>query len=139
MNDPYNLQRFVDAQEPVWARVRSELLDGQKRTHWIWFVFPQLVGLGKSAMATRFAISSRAEAKAYLEHPILGPRLRDCTQWVTQVRGRSADEIFGYPDNLKFQSSMMLFANAAADGQIFLDAFKKYYAGEPDRFTIARL
>jgi uncharacterized protein (DUF1810 family) len=139
MDDPYNLQRFIDAQGPVFARVRSELLDGQKRGHWMWFVFPQLVGLGKSEMAIKFAISSRAEAKAYLEHPILGPRLRDCTKLVTEVQRRSADEIFGYPDNLKFQSSMTLFANAAADGRIFLDALKKYYAGEPDRFTIERL
>jgi uncharacterized protein (DUF1810 family) len=139
MDDPYNLQRFVDAQNPVFAQVRSELLDGRKRGHWMWYVFPQFKGLGKSDLATKFAISSGEEAESYLEHPLLGPRLRDCTQLVTKIQGRSIDEIFGYPDTLKFQSSMTLFAHVAADKQIFMDALNKFYAGESDRSTVARL
>jgi uncharacterized protein (DUF1810 family) len=112
-DDPYSLQRFLDAQAPVYERVLGELRAGRKRSHWMWFVFPQIAGLGQSEMARRYAISSLAEAKTYREHPVLGARLRDCTALVNQVDGRSIDEIFGYPDDLKFHSSMTLFARAA--------------------------
>jgi uncharacterized protein (DUF1810 family) len=139
MRDPYNLQRFVDAQNPVFERVCAELRTGQKRGHWIWFIFPQLRGLGHSEMATRLAISSREEAEEYLKHPVLGPRLRECTRLVMLVEGRSINQIFGYPDDLKFRSSMTLFVSATADKQIFNDALQKYFAGEPDPLTIERL
>ena len=139
MSDPYNLQRFVDAQEPVFEQVLLELQQGRKRTHWMWFIFPQIKGLGHSEMARKFAISSREEAEAYLEHPVLGPRLKECTRLVTLVEGRSINQIFGSPDDMKFRSSMTLFANATSDHQVFKDALQKYFAGEPDRLTVERL
>jgi uncharacterized protein (DUF1810 family) len=139
MDDPYNLQRFVDAQAPVYERVRDELRQGQKQSHWMWFVFPQIEGLGSSPMARKFAISSRAEAKAYLDHPVLGPRLRDCTQIVTSVQGRSINEILGYPDDLKFQSSMTLFAGVTTDNKDFVNALNKFYGGALDQATLVRL
>lgn len=105
----------------------------------MWFVFPQIQGLGHSSVARKFAISSLEEAKAYLEHPILGPRLRECCRLVNLVEGRSIEEIFGYPDDLKFRSSMTLFAHAASDSQIFKDALEKYFEGEGDKLTIERL
>lgn len=140
-SDRYNLQRFVDAQNQngVYDEVCAELRQGEKRSHWIWFIFPQIQGLGSSATAVEFAISSRHEAEAYLLHPILGPRLRECSQLVNLVEGRSVDRIFGYPDNLKFRSSMTLFAHASSDNQVFLDALQKYFGGEFDRLTIERL
>ena len=110
MPDPYNLQRFVEAQNPVIDQVRGELRAGCKRSHWMWFVFPQISGLGASPMAKRYAIASLAEAKAYLQHPVLGARLRECTQLVTETEGRTIEEIFGHPDDLKFRSSITLFA-----------------------------
>ena len=137
--DPYRLQRFVDAQASCFAQVRSELLAGQKQSHWMWFVFPQLRGLGSSPMAQRFAISGPAEADAYLMHPVLGERLRDCTALVNDLKGRSVHEIFGYPDHLKFHSSMTLFAHGADDKQLFVDALKKYFCAKFDKQTIARL
>jgi len=139
MPDPYHLQRFLEAQDRTYTQACAELRQGSKRTHWMWFIFPQILGLGSSAMAARFAISSRAEAAAYLAHPILGPRLRECTRLVNQVEGRSIDEIFGYPDDLKFHSSVTLFAQATADNQVFLDALEKYFAGEPDPLTLRQL
>jgi uncharacterized protein (DUF1810 family) len=139
MSDPYDLQRFVDAQDPVFDQVRSELRSGRKEGHWMWFVFPQLKGLGHSWMANRFGISSREEAEAYLRHPILGPRLTECTRLVNLIEGRSAEEIFGYPDDLKFRSSMTLFAKAASDNHVFSSALKKYFAGEDDPLTVKRL
>ena len=105
----------------------------------MWFIFPQIRGLGRSHIAEVFAISSRDEAEAYLNHPVLGPRLRECTRLVTQVEGRSIEEIFGYPDDLKFRSSMTLFAHATAENQIFVEAVKKYCGGEFDRQTLQRL
>ena len=126
MHDPYDLERFVAAQNPVFEQVRAELRAGRKRTHWMWFVFPQMKGLGRSAMAEKYAIASPEEAAAYLEHPILGPRLRACTALVNQIEGRSLDEIFGYPDDLKFRSSMTLFAQATTDNQVFKAALAKY-------------
>jgi uncharacterized protein (DUF1810 family) len=139
MNDPYDLQRFVDAQNPVFEQVCEELRAGQKRGHWMWFVFPQFKGLGHSEMATRFAISSRDEAEAYLTHQVLGSRLRECTRLVMLVEGRSINQIFGYPDDLKFRSSMTLFASTNCENQIFKDALQKGFAGEPDRLTLERL
>jgi len=135
-NDPYDLQRFVDAQSRCFDRVCRELSEGHKQTHWMWFIFPQLKGLGHSAMALRYAISSRQEAEAYLSNPILGSRLRHCTQLVMVVEGRSIEEIFEVPDDLKFRSSMTLFANTAGEDQIFQEALRKYFAGKPDPLTI---
>ena len=137
--DPYNLRRFVDAQNSCFESVRSELQDGAKRGHWIWFIFPQIKGLGHSPTAQKFAISSREEAEAYLRHPSLGPRLRECTRLVNLIEGRSISEIFGYPDDLKFRSCMTLFANAARDNQIFIDALEKSCGGKFDPLTLERL
>jgi len=129
VNDPYDLARFVTAQDPVYEQVCAELRTGHKRTHWMWFVFPQMKGLGSSPMAQKYAIGSREEAVAYLEHPVLGPRLRECTELVNRnMEGRSLDQIFGYPDGLKFRSSMTLFASATTDNQVFKDALAKYPA-----------
>lgn len=136
MSDPYNLQRFVDAQNPVFDEVRAELRAGRKQTHWMWFVFPQIKGLGSSWMAEEYGISSREEAQAYLAHPILGSRLRECTQLVNLVNGRSIEQIFGYPDYLKFRSSMTLFASAASDDTVFQRALDKYFEGRPDSRTL---
>ena len=139
MSDPHDLERFVTAQEPVYERVLAELRAGEKRSHWMWFVFPQVAGLGHSDMAKRYALSSLAEAKAYLAHPVLGPRLRECTALVNGVDGRSINDIFGYPDDLKFHSSMTLFARAAGDDHVFADALEKYFDGTPDKQTLQRL
>lgn len=139
MSDPYDLQRFVDAQDPVYARVCAELRAGRKRSHWMWFVFPQIRGLGHSAMAQRYAISSRAEAEAYLKHPLLGPRLRECTQLVNGAARRSAHDIFGSPDDVKFRSCMTLFAEIAADEGLFEQALRNYFGGERDPLTVRAL
>jgi uncharacterized protein (DUF1810 family) len=139
LEDPHNLQRFVDAQEPAFEQVCAELRAGQKRSHWIWFIFPQMRGLGHSELANYYGISSRQEAEAYLAHPVLGPRLRECTRLVTMVEGRSIDQILGDPDNLKFRSSMTLFASTGPENQIFRDALQKYFDGKPDPLTIQRL
>ncbi len=138
-NDPYDLQRFVNAQSHCFEQVCRELSEGQKQSHWMWFIFPQLKGLGHSAMAIRYAISSLQEAEAYLRNPILGPRLRHCTQLVMLVESRSVDQIFPSPDDLKFRSSMTLFANTATENKIFKEALQKYFAGIPDPLTIDRL
>lgn len=137
--EPYDLQRFVDAQRDVYAQVERELRAGCKQSHWMWYIFPQLAGLGHSPMAQKFALSSLGEAKAYLDHELLGPRLRHCTGLVMAVEDRSIEDILGFPDNLKFQSSMTLFAHAADDNRIFTDALKKYYRSEIDSRTMARL
>jgi uncharacterized protein (DUF1810 family) len=139
VNDPFDLERFVNAQGPVYGRVCGELRNGWKSSHWMWFIFPQLRGLGSSATAERFGISSRAEAEAYLAHPILGPRLRECTRLVHQIEGRSVEQIFGYPDDLKFRSSMTLFANVTSDNLVFINTLKKYFAGEHDSRTLKML
>lgn len=136
---PAGLQRFVEAQQPVIETVLAELRAGRKTSHWMWFVFPQVRGLGHSPTAQHFAIASRGEAEAYARHPILGPRLYECTRLVNAVEGRSIEEIFGYPDHLKFRSSMTLFANVAPDNQVFLDALEKYFGGEQDPLTLERL
>ena len=136
MSDAYNLHRFLTAQTPVYDPVLAELRAGRKSSHWIWFIFPQIAGLGHSGMAQRFAIGSLDEAKAYLQHPILGPRLRACTQLVLDVNGRSAEELFGYPDHLKLRSCMTLFLTAAHDNTIFNNALLKYFGGMPDQLTL---
>jgi len=136
VTDIYNLQRFLDAQSHTYDTVLSELRSGRKSSHWIWFIFPQIAGLGHSGMAQKFAITSLDEAKAYLEHPVLGPRLRACTQLVLDVEGRRAEEIFPYPDDLKFRSCMTLFLTAATDNALFKDALLKYYNGKPDQLTL---
>jgi uncharacterized protein (DUF1810 family) len=136
MSDPHNLQRFVEAQNPVFDRVCTELRAGRKQTHWMWFIFPQIKGLGQSSMAVKFAIDGRQEAGAYLAHPILGPRLRQCTQLVNDIAGRSISEIFDYPDDLKFHSCMTLFASVTAENQVFIDALRKYFSGEFDEQTL---
>lgn len=133
MPEAFELQRFVEAQAPVYARVCAELRAGRKATHWMWFVFPQIGGLGLSSMAARYAISSRGEACAYLAHPLLGARLRECTALTLGVEDRTAHEIFGSPDDLKFHSSMTLFAAVAEGEMIFDAALRKYFIGRDTR------
>jgi uncharacterized protein (DUF1810 family) len=135
-DDPYSLHRFVEAQDSEIEKVKKELRAGHKQTHWMWYVFPQVAGLGSSRMAKRYAISSREEAEAYLAHPVLGPRLRECTEIVNGVEGRSANEIFGSPDDLKFRSSMTLFCEVADDPEPFRTALELYYDNEPDPKTL---
>jgi uncharacterized protein (DUF1810 family) len=137
--DPYNLQRFIDAQHPIYGQVRDELQAGRKESHWMWFIFPQIFGLGTSPMAQKYAITGIDEAKAYLNHPLLGFRLRECTQLVNAVSGRSIDDIFGYPDNRKFQSAATLFAHISPGDEVFTAALTKYFHGERDRKTLERL
>ena len=137
--DPFDLRRFVDAQDRVYDTVLAELRNGAKRSHWIWFVFPQLRGLGHSPTAQRFGISSLDEARAYLAHPVLGPRLRGCTRLVAAIEGRSVDQIFGWPDNLKVRSSMTLFARATDDNAEFRAVLDKFYNGDDDPATVERL
>src|SRR5262249_46744467 len=137
--DPYNLQRFLDAQNPIFDDVCSELRRGGKTSHWMWFVFPQIQGLGRSSTAREFAISSLAEAEAYIMHPVLGPRLRKCAALVAAIQGSSAEEIFGNPDDRKFRSSMTLFAHATPDNQVFVDALEKYFQREFDPLTLQLL
>ena len=139
VQDPYNLQRFVDAQYRVYERVCAELRNGCKQTHWMWFIFPQLRGLGRSEMASFYGIASRDEAEAYLKHPVLEPRLAECTRLVNLVEGRRVEEIFGSPDELKFRSSMSLFAITVPDNQIFREALEKCFGGELDPLTVAQL
>jgi uncharacterized protein (DUF1810 family) len=138
-SDRFNLQRFVDAQNPVYTAVCWELRAGHKESHWMWFIFPQIAGLGSSSTAKYYAISGLAEAKAYLSHPVLGPRLVECCCLVTGVEGRSAEDIFGYPDYLKFRSSLTLFGTAAPDAAPFQAALEKYFEGKPDLATVERL
>jgi uncharacterized protein (DUF1810 family) len=159
VDDPYDLERYVRAQQTVYAQVRAELTAGRKASHWMWFIFPQLRGLGSSPTAQHYALNSLTEARAYLTHPLLGERLRECTQLVNRIEGRSARAIFGYPDDLKFRSCMTLFAQAAAGpdaaapaagagasrpdaaggASLFGEALARYYGGEPDAFTLRLL
>ena len=138
MSDPHHLQRFVAAQVDVYADVVKELAAGRKRSHWIWFIFPQVEGLGFSAMAQRYAIGSRDEAKAYLAHDLLGSRLIECTGLVMTVNGKTIHDILGSPDDLKFHSSMTLFA-AVSDNAPFAGALAKYFAGAKDQATLDSL
>jgi uncharacterized protein (DUF1810 family) len=137
--DRFNLRRFLTAQGPVIEDALGELRAGQKASHWMWFVFPQIQGLGFSSMAKRYALSSREEARAYHEHPVLGARLRECTRLVLDVEGRRIEQIFGYPDDLKFRSCMTLFAEVALEEPTYREALQKYFAGEPDPRTRATL
>ena len=139
MEDPFDLARFVTAQEPVIAQVMAELRAGAKRSHWMWFVFPQLAGLGRSPTARFYAISGLDEARAFLLHPVLGPRLHGCTEAVNAVPNRSVHAIFGSPDDLKLHSSMTLFARVAEDGAVFRDALARYFGGKEDAGTLAVL
>jgi uncharacterized protein (DUF1810 family) len=137
--DPYDLQRFVEAQAAVYEQACMELRAGRKQSHWMWFVFPQIRGLGSSPTAVRYAISSLDEARAYLQHHLLGSRLRECTGIVVDVQGKTVEEIFGYPDDLKFHSSMTLFASAEPGEETFVKALDKYFAGKKDKGTTERL
>ena len=139
MDDPYNLQRFVDAQSSLYESVRRELRAGCKTGHWMWFMFPQIQGLGSSAMARQYAIASLAEARAYLGHAILGARLIECSQLLLDVKNRTLEEIVGYPDHLKFRSCMTLFAHASSENSIFLNALKQYCGGHEDEQTLKSL
>jgi uncharacterized protein (DUF1810 family) len=139
MKDDYNLQRFVDAQAGVFEGACAELRQGRKTGHWMWFIFPQLRGLGFSSMAECYGLTSLDEAKAYLEHPVLGARLTECSRLVTSIEGRTLREIFGSPDDMKFRSSMTLFARAAEENLIFSEAIQKYCGGKYDPLTIALL
>jgi len=136
MADPHDLQRFVDAQNPVYTQVCAELAAGAKSSHWMWFVFPQLKALGRSAIAQHFGIASRQEALAYWQHPLLGARLKECSELVLAVAGRTALQILGSPDNLKFRSCMTLFAQVAPDEPVFQRALDKYFGGEGDARTL---
>jgi uncharacterized protein (DUF1810 family) len=138
-DDPFSLDRFVEAQDVVFDAVLAELRAGQKRGHWMWFIFPQIAGLGISPTADFFAIKSLAETEAYLAHFLLGPRLRQCTKIVNELDGRTLLEIFGDPDRMKFRSCMTLFARSAPDDAIFTQALQKYCRGEEDPMTLAAL
>lgn len=139
MEEQNDLQRFVDAQDPVYRQVLGELHAGAKASHWMWFVFPQLRGLGHSTLARYYGLASRAEAEAYWHHPVLGARLLQCSELVLAVSGKTALQIFGSPDELKFRSSVTLFEHAAPDAAVFAQALKKYYAGERDARTLELL
>ena len=134
-----DLDRFVEAQEGVHARALAEIKAGRKATHWMWFVFPQIEGLGASPMAVRYAIGSVDEARAYLAHPVLGARLRECAEAALAVEGRTAHDIFGTPDDLKLRSSATLFERADGEGGVFTRLLEKYYAGDRDPATLARI
>lgn len=139
MDDPHDLQRFVAAQNPIYPQVCAELAAGAKASHWMWFVFPQLKGLGRSAIAQHYGIASKAQAQAYWRHPVLGPRLRQCAELVLAVPGKTALQILGSPDEMKFRSSMTLFAQVAPDEPVFQRALQKYFGGEADPATLERL
>ncbi|BAU89339.1 hypothetical protein MPPM_0734 [Methylorubrum populi] len=139
MNDAFDLNRFVEAQEGVYENALAELRNGHKRSHWMWFVFPQIAGLGSSAMARRYAIGSLAEARAYLAHPLLGQRLLACTRAANAWEDRSAHDLFGTPDDMKFRSSMTLFARADPESPDFARALATFFGGQPDPLTLERL
>jgi uncharacterized protein (DUF1810 family) len=139
MDDPYNLGRFVRAQEDDYRQALSEIARGRKRTHWMWYVFPQVDGLGSSPTSREYSIKSLEEAGAYLDHPILGPRLLECAEAVLRAEGRSATEIFGFPDDLKLRSCATLFRCVSAPGSVFERVLEKYFAGEPDAETLRLL
>jgi uncharacterized protein (DUF1810 family) len=139
MNDGFDLDRFVQAQEVDYAQAFAEIEGGRKRTHWMWFIFPQLDGLGSSSTARHFAIKSAGETRAYLAHPVLGARLLACVEVLLKLEGRSAEEIFGFPDVLKLKSCATLFAHVSAPGSPFHRLLEKYYQGEPDARTLSLL
>lgn len=139
MSDPHNLERFVHAQEYSYGQALEEIRSGRKRSHWMWFIFPQFKGLGSSPTATHYAIRSLAEAEAYLHHPILGPRLIECAQALLQLEGSSASEVFGHPDDLKLRSCATLFAQISPAGSVFEQLIEKYFVAGQDRRTLALL
>lgn len=139
MTDPFELSRFIAAQEPIYAQALAEVRSGRKTSHWMWFVFPQIVGLGSSAMAQRYAISGADEARTYLAHPMLGHRLSECAEALLGVEGRSAFEIFGSPDDMKLKSSMTLFAEVSAPDSAFGKVLDRYYEGQKDPRTLELL
>ncbi|WP_063914042.1 DUF1810 domain-containing protein [Pseudomonas sp. p21] len=139
MHTNFDLERFVEAQNRVYDQVMQELQAGRKRSHWMWYVFPQLDGLGHSAMAERYALAGIDEARAYLAHPLLGPRLEACVTALLQHGDKSAREILGSPDHLKLRSCLTLFARAAPDNPLFQFALVQFYDGEPDALTLAML
>jgi len=134
--DSFDLSRFLAAQDPIYPGALSEIRAGRKRTHWMWFVFPQAIGLGTSYTAQHYAIRSMDEARAYLAHPILGHRLRECAESLLRLRGKSASEIFGYPDDVKLRSSMTLFASVAEEDSVFEEVLERYFGGKPDSLTL---
>ncbi|WP_263376167.1 DUF1810 domain-containing protein [Granulicella aggregans] len=138
-DDPYKLKRFLDAQKGIYERVTSELRAGRKASHWMWFIFPQIRGLGHTETSILFAIASLPEAEAYLSHPVLGPRLHQCCELLMQIDGRSASQIFGSPDDLKLRSSMTLFAQADSKSALFQSVLNRYFQGTPDQRTLELL
>jgi uncharacterized protein (DUF1810 family) len=138
-DDPYSLQRFVDAQRDMYDRALTEIRNGHKTSHWMWFVFPQMIGLGSSPMARRFGISGTGEARAYLAHPVLGARLRDCAQALLEHNGKSAHEILGSPDDLKLRSSATLFADVSQPGSVFHQLLDRFFDGQPDARSLTIL
>jgi uncharacterized protein (DUF1810 family) len=134
--DPHNLSRFISAQEATYETALAELRSGQKRTHWMWFIFPQIHGLGRTSTSEYYSIKSEEEARQYLSHPILGARLLECARAVWALEGRSASQIFGFPDDLKLKSSMTLFAHIAGPGSVFARVLDKCFAGKPDEKTL---
>ena len=138
-DDPFELSRFLNAQKGVYERALAELKEGQKRTHWIWYIFPQIDGLGYSPTARRYSIKSLEEARQYLNHPVLGKRLLECTEAVVALGGGLVSEIFGYPDDMKFKSSMTLFEKIAGPGSLFSSALDRYCNGERDAATLRLL
>ena len=137
--DAFNLRRFLDAQESVYSTVLAELRGGQKRSHWMWYIFPQIAGLGYSSTSQYYAIKSEEEARQYLKHPVLGARLLECAETVLDVDGRSASEIFGPPDDLKLRSSMTLFAQVSDPDSLFARVIDKYFHGKRDDKTLTLL
>jgi uncharacterized protein (DUF1810 family) len=137
--DPYRLRRFLDAQQDIYAGVVGELRAGRKRSHWIWFIFPQIAGLGSSPTTQLYAIQSLVEAEAYARHPVLGSRLRECVGLVVEVQGKGIEEILPTPDDLKFRSSMTLFGQAVPEEPVFVAALEKYFGGDPDQVTLRLL
>ena len=138
-NDPFDLKRFISAQDGLYERALNEIKNGQKRTHWMWFIFPQFDGLAYSATFQHYAIKSREEARLYLNHPLLGARLVECTEVLLAVKGRTISDIFGYPDDLKLKSSMTLFAQVAEADSPFLRVLDKYFNGDRDFKTLQLL
>ena len=136
---PFDLDRYLSAQSPVYGQALAELRSGQKGSHWMWFVFPQIEGLGHSATSIHYAIRSLEEARAYLNHPVLGSRLRECAEAVCAVEGRTASDIFGFPDDLKLRSSMTLFAAVAEPKSVFIRVLEKYFQGKHDERTLQLL
>lgn len=135
-NDLYELERFIQAETKDFAIALTEINNGEKKSHWMWYIFPQLTGLGSSVMSQHYAIQSTAEAKAYLNHPVLGPRLIQCMKALLEIDGRSAHEIFGFPDDMKLRSCASLFAGITPKGSVFECLLEKYFHGERDRKTL---